>query len=126
MSSSILGSENQIEIVRGSSKTYELEVLDEDDAPVDITGARVVLTVKCSVSDPTPLVQKDSDGGASQVELTAPREGKAEIKFSPSDTQTMDPGKYTFDVWVVLTSGFRSPVIMPSSFIVQAGVTVLT
>ena len=124
--SSILGSENQIEIIRGSSKTFELEVLDESDAAVDLTSARVVLTVKCSLVDPAPLIQKDSEGGATQVEITAPREGKARIKFSPADTQTLDVGKYTFDVWVVLASGFRCPVILPSPFIVQAGVTILT
>jgi hypothetical protein len=126
MSSNILGSENQIELVRGSSKTYELEVLDEDGTAVDITGSRVVLTVKCSATDRSPLIQKDSAAGVAQVELTAPREGKAAIKFVPSDTQTLDVGKYIFDVWVVLVSGFRSPVIMPSPFIIQAGVTVLT
>jgi hypothetical protein len=124
--SSILGSENQIEIIRGSSKNFELEVLDGHDEAVDLTGARIVLTVKCNLSEQAPLIQKDSDGGTSQVEITLPREGKATIKFSPSDTQNMDVGKYTFDVWVVLTSGFRSPVIMPSPFIVSAGVTVLT
>jgi hypothetical protein len=126
MTSSILGAENQIEVVRGSSKTFELEVVDEADVAVDLTGARIVLTVKCQVTDSSPLIQKDSNVGAAEVEIIHPRDGKAMIKFSPSDTQLLDSGKYTFDVWVVLTSGFRCPVIMPSPFIVQAGVTVLT
>ena len=124
--SSILGSENQIEIFRGSSKTFELEVLDESDVAVDLTGARIVLTVKCALTEMSPLIQKDSEVGSTQVEITAPREGKAKIKFSPLDTQTLDVGKYTFDVWVLLASGFRCPVVLPSPFIVQAGVTVLT
>jgi len=122
---SILGPENQIEIYRGSSKTYELEVLDGDSVAVDLTGARVVLTVKCSEMDPAPLIQKDSLVGAAQVDISHPKEGKAEIKFVPSDTQTMDVGEYIFDVWVVLASGTRGPVVLPSPFKIVAGVTVL-
>jgi len=123
---SILGPENEIEIFRGSSKTYELHVTDSSEANVNLTGARVILSVKCSLSDPAPLIQKDSQAGAGQVDITHPLEGKAEIKFVPSDTQTMDAGEYIFDVWVELASGTRGPVILPSPFRVVAGVTVLT
>jgi len=126
MSSSILGSENQVEIYRGASKIFELEVLDMNNNPVNLTGARVIMTVKCAVSAVASLIQKDSDVGTSQVDIVAPREGKAEIKFVPSDTQTLDAGSYIFDVWVVLSSGSRNPVILPSVFLVKAGVTVLT
>lgn len=126
MGSSILGSENQIEIYRGASKIFALEVLDMDDNPVNLTDARVIMTVKCAVDAAAPLIQKDSDAGIGQVEITVPREGKAEIKFVPSDTQTLNAGSYVFDVWVVLSSGSRNPVILPSAFIVKAGVTVLT
>lgn len=122
---SILGAENQIEIYRGASKTFELEVLDAANSAVDLTGGRVVLTVKCDEKN-DPLIQKDSAVGPAQVELTHPKEGKAEIKFVPSDTQAMTTGEYLFDVWVVLASGVRSPVIMPSPFFVKAGVTVLS
>lgn len=123
---SILGPENEIEIYRGASKTYELHVTDAEEADVDLTGARVILTVKCDLSDPAPLIQKDSDVGAAQIDINHPLEGKAEIKFVPSDTQTLDAGEYVFDVWVVLASGTRSPVVSPSPFKVVAGVTVLT
>lgn len=123
---SILGPENEIEIYRGSSKTYELHVTDSSEADVNLTGARIVLSVKCALSDPAPLVQKDSQVGAAEIDINHPIEGKAEIKFVPSDTQTMDVGEYIFDVWVVLASGTRGPVVLPSPFKVVAGVTVLT
>lgn len=123
---SIQGPENLIEIYRGASKTYELEVVDGEDHAVDLTGARVVFSVKCDLSDPAPLVQKDSQVGPTQIDITLPKEGIAEIKLLPSDTQTMDVGEYIFDVWVVLASGTRGPVILPSPFKVLAGVTVLT
>lgn len=123
---SILGPENEIEIFRGASKTFELEVKDGEEEAVDLTGARVILSVKCDLSDAAPLIQKDSQVGAAQVDITHPHEGIAEIKFVPSDTQTMDVGEYIFDVWVVLASGTKGPVIPPSPFRVMAGVTVLT
>jgi hypothetical protein len=123
---SILGPENQIEILRGASKIYELEVLDGEGNAVDLTGARVILTVKCKLEDVDSIIQKDSDVGATQIDITHPLEGKAEIKFVPSDTNTMNTGEYIFDVWVVLTSGVSNAVINPSPFIVKAGVTVLT
>lgn len=122
---SILGPENEVEIYRGSSKTYELEVVDGEDHAVDLTGARIVLTVKCDAMDASPLIQKDSQVGATQIDISHPKEGIAEIKFVPSDTQTLDVGEYVFDVWVVLSSGTRGPVILPSPFKVLAGVTVL-
>jgi len=123
---SILGPENEIEIYRGSSKTYELHVTDAEEEDVDLTGARVIMSVKCDLSDPSPLIQKDSVKGASEVDINHPKEGKAEIKLVPSDTQTMDAGTYIFDVWVELASGTRSAVVAPSPFKVVAGVTVLT
>ena len=123
---SILGPGNQIEIFRGSSKIYELEVLDGGGHAVDLTGARVVLTVKCRLEDADSIIQKDSAISASQIDITHPIEGKAEIKFSPSDTQTRDTGEYIFDVWVVLSSGVANAVIPPSPFFIKAGVTVLT
>jgi hypothetical protein len=123
---SILGPENEIEIYRGASKTFELHVTDAEEEDVDLTGARVIMSVKCDLSDPSPIFQKDSNAGASQIDITTPKEGKAEIKLVPSDTQTMDVGTYVFDIWVVLASGTRSPVVAPSPFKVVAGVTVLT
>lgn len=126
MATSILAAENEIEIIRGSTKTYELEVVDDHEEPVNLTGARVVFTVKCSLSDPAPLIQKDSAVGVAEVDITEPRLGKAEIKMVPSDTRSLDPGEYIFDVWVVLSSGARNPVVGPATFTVKAGVTVLT
>lgn len=118
--------ENRIEIIRGSTKNYELHVVDEEDEDVNLTGARVLMTVKCEETDTDQLIQKDSDDGVAEVDINKPLEGKALIKLGPSDTQTLDVGEYIFDVWVVLASGARHPVVLPSPFIVVAGVTVLT
>jgi hypothetical protein len=128
-STSILGPENQIEIVRGTSKNFELLVCDEHGDPVDLTGSRVIATVKCDIEDINPSIMKDSNVGAAEVEILTQSGddlGKALIKFVPSDTQTLDPGEYIFDVWVVLTSGARHIVVGPNPFIIKRGVTVLS
>jgi len=118
---------NTVAVIRGSSKTYELTVVDENNDPVDLTGARVLFTVKTLITDASPVIQKDSQAGAAQIEIMPnPKAGKARIYLSPSDTRNLDVAEYVFDAWVVLSSGKRHPVIPPSIFEVEAGVTVLS
>jgi hypothetical protein len=119
---SILFPENAITIIRGSSKTLKLTVTDETDAKVNLTGARLYFSVKVSERDPQPLFQKSSNNSA-QAEITVPREGIALIYLQPSDTQNLDPHEYLFDVWVVLANGKRYPVVKPSVFKVEPGIS---
>lgn len=118
--------QNAVQIVRGSSKTFELTVLDVDGAAVNLTGARVLMSVKRAVTDARPVIQKDSAVGIAQVAITVPLAGRAEIYLEPSDTQTLDDREYVFDVWVVLASGKRYPVIAPSVLVVAPSVTVIS
>jgi hypothetical protein len=116
--------ENAVTIIRGTSKTLELVVTDADGKAADLTGAKVIMTVKEHLTDTVPLVQKTSEVPA-QAQVTVPREGKARIYLVPADTQTLATKQYVFDVWAVLASGKRFAVVQPSTFIVQASVTVL-
>lgn len=119
---SILFPENAITIIRGSSKTLKLTVTDENGAMVNLTGATVYFSVKVAERDPQPLFQKSSLNPA-QAEITVPREGVALIYLQPSDTQNLDPHEYVFDAWVILANGKRYPVVKPSVFAVQPGVS---
>lgn len=131
MTSPVLLPENAITIVRGSSKTYELIVTDDGPGAsgkaVDLTGARVVFSVKRDIDDPETavLIRKDSQTDVTQAEITLPREGKARIYLVPADTQTFAPAEYVFDVWVFLPNGKRYPVIPPSIFNVTLAVTLV-
>lgn len=116
--------ENSVTVIRGSSKTLELTVTDANGTAVDLTDARVVMTVKCKVEDRDWLIQKTTDD-ALQAVITAPRSGIARIFLVPADTQNLDPKQYVFDVWTVLSNGRRFAVVQPSVFEVTAGVTVL-
>lgn len=116
--------ENSLSITRGTSKTIELIVTDCAGKAANLTGAKVVLTVKDTSSAQTPLIQKNSDFPA-QAEITFPRLGKARFYMFPADTQTLALKQYTFDVWVILASGERYAVVAPTIFEVLAGVTLL-
>lgn len=113
---------NTMTVRRGSSKTYELTVTDEKDQPVDLTGARLIFSVKAALTDQTTLIQKTSSEPTQIEILDPPRLGKARIYLRPVDTG-IDPYQYTFDLWVVLASGKRYPVIEPSTFEVKPSVS---
>lgn len=121
-----LTTESSIEIIRGSSRTLALTVTDGEGDPVNLTGGRIIMTVKCRISDSEVLFQKDSDEGAAEIEITNASSGEAKIYIQPSDTSGLAAASYVFDVWVLLSSGSRHLVIGPGTFVVKAGVTVLS
>ena len=115
---------NAVTVTRGTSKTLELTVTDSANKAVDLTGARIIFTMKRDSEDQLPLTQKASDDPL-QVELSAPREGKAKIYLLPADTQNLDPKSYIFDVWVILSNGKRYVVVEPTPITLKAGVTLI-
>lgn len=115
---------NSVTVIRGSSKTIEVEVLNGSGKPVDLTGSKMYLTVKQAVTDTLPLILKTTDF-PSQAELVAPRQGRARFYISYNDTRGLQARQYVFDIWAVLADGKRYSVISPTIFDVQAGVTVL-
>ena len=101
-----------------------MTVLDGNNQPVNITSARVIFTVKEHAEDTNICFQKTSDN-SQQITITAPRSGVVLINVTPADTQHLAIKQYVFDVWVVLASGKRYPVVPPTVFEVTAGVTLL-
>ena len=74
-------------------------------APVDLTGASCLLTVRKSATDPTPLIQ------ATGVLAADPTTGVVDFFFQARDTAGLSPGLYTYDVDVVLASGKASTAL---------------
>lgn len=124
MAAPLLLPENSLSVIRGSSKTLALKVTNPDGSDYNLTGCKLVLTVKPTTYEDLPLVQKVSTVPAQSV-ITSPRTGDAEFYLVPADTQGLSPKKYIFDVWLVTATGERFVVIPPSTFDVQAGVTYL-
>jgi hypothetical protein len=124
----LMSPENYVQVYRGSSATLTLTVGNEDGTAMDLTGCRVLFTVKKTAEDRSPLIQKTS-AVPEQVQVAgrAARMGVATIYLTPPDTAHLEPGKYVFDVWVVLPGegGARLVAIPPSDFEVVRGITVL-
>lgn len=121
----LLAPVNAVTVIRGSSKTFQLKVVDQLGKPVDLTGAALFFTVKEKLEDPYPLIQKKSSD-PTQILITNPKGGVAQIYLQPQDTANRDPIEHVFDVWASLAGGKRYPVIPPSSFEIVAGVTMIS
>lgn len=119
----ILQPKNSLTVIRGESKTLKLSITKSSGSPVNLTGGRLIFTVKPSLQSRDWLIQKTSDS-ASQIQITSVSGGTAEIYLRPADTKTLDAREYIFDVWLVF-AGEQYPVIRPSTFDLQLGVTVL-
>lgn len=124
-SSALTLPEDSIEVPRGSSRTLEISITDLDGNIVDITGARVVMTLKEDVRDSALdcIFVKDTNDPLEAV-ITNPTGGIVEISIIPSDTQNLDPGfEYVYDVWLVQATGDRFQVVGPAVFKVTDSVT---
>jgi hypothetical protein len=115
---------NALTLVRGTSKTIELTVLDGVGAAFNLTNATLWFTVKKFITDEIFVIQKRSTD-ATEIEVTSAREGKASIYLLPSDTFNLSVREYTFDIWVVIPPplGAQYLVVGPSTLELQDSVT---
>lgn len=120
----ILQPENALAIVKGTSKTYEVQVQDDNCAPVNLTGCQMYFTVKERVADVAPFIQKTSLN-ALEILFVDPEGGIAHVYVNPPDTFYGKIQPYVFDIWLVLTTGKRYVIVPPSTFEIQPAVTVL-
>lgn len=120
-------SANAVQLVRGTTKTFELTVLDDAGGAFDLTGASLWFTVKKTIKDVDFVVQKRSTD-PSEIAITSAKEGKASIYLLPADTNLLDVREYVFDVWVVVVptppaTPLRYLVVGPSTLELQDSVT---
>lgn len=85
--------ETPICIVRGDDKKFRLHFTTDGVTPVNLTGAKVYLTVKKRIED------ADSDAVIQKIVTTHtdPVNGITEIKLSHTETK-IDLGRYFYDV----------------------------
>lgn len=102
-------------IYRGNNKLFPITVTQKSDgAIVDLTGATLTMEVKLKPGDADPaLISKTAT-------LTDPTNGKAEFELEPSDTSSLDPGLYAYDVVLVTATSKRYTIIGPQDFRVLA------
>ena len=114
-------------LLRGESKTLRLTVRDKEKNTVDLTGATIYFTVKTNTGASNAVIFKSSATSA-EAEIDPDQvtnRGIGRFFLSPSDTATLAPGKYVYDVWVELAGGDRHAVIRPSQVEIVRAVTEL-
>lgn len=120
----------EINMIRGDTLTLRLTVTDDDGELFDLTGSTLHFRVKDKVTDADPADIIKSSASAAEIEILTPQtditnKGRADIKLTPADTESLAPGNYVYDVWIVLPSTAEHVVIKPSKFRIEQAVTEL-
>jgi hypothetical protein len=113
---------NGIRLSQGEDQIVEFTVTDSSGAVQDLTGARIILSVKADSTDRTPVISKTSDD-ISQGQIVKALSGQARFYIVSQDTKDLAPGIYLYDIWVKLSSGKKYPVIPTSVFEVTGSIT---
>lgn len=109
-------------IYRGDSKTWNITFTDSAGAAINITGYTVFFTVKKKNSytddtvDTAAIVQKNI------TVHTAPATGQTQVALQPSDTSSVTPAVYVYDMQLKDTSGTILTFIT-GNFTISADVT---
>lgn len=95
------------------SMTILLEVFDEQDELLDLTGVRILMV---AWNDAGTLFTKDTAVGITEVEILnqLTDKGKAKIYIQPSNVPTALIAKY--NIWADLIGGEQHLVVNPSRF----------
>lgn len=102
---------NTIEITRGDTGVFTLDITHQDGTPCDYSNDTVLLTVKQNVYTTDFLIQKHIQYGEN-------------IVIEPSDTQELNYGdRYVYDVQLTTAGGIVDTIIPPSKFVVLQEVT---
>lgn len=84
-----------LDIVKGTDVEKEVQWLDSDGNPVDLTGYVAQLDGKAKHSDGSAAFSISS--GAGEIVIT-PAEGKLLLKFAASKTSGLSAGRYVYDL----------------------------
>lgn len=106
---------NKIEMYIENHVDLEVTITDEDDVVVDLTDAQVIFSVKEKFTDTSYIFQRKNalaGGSSSEVEMTDPTNGVCEVHIIPDNTNGLETGSYSYDVWVKLSNGNEKTVIV--------------
>lgn len=117
MGFSIFG--NRIILTRGDSAELVLTITNPQTGEPFVPGDddEVYFTVKKSIRDKTPVIQKTLDHGIVR------HEDSISILLDPADTADLSYGIYKYDVELVTASGYTDTVVPPGLFIITEEVT---
>lgn len=113
---------SDLSIYRGDSKVFSINITDSV-GPVNITGCVLYFTVKetfaqnkSEITDENALIKKEVSVHVDAVN------GSTEVVFSPSDTNSLKPKEYVYDL-SIKDSNDNIVTFTKSKFVVVADVT---
>lgn len=114
----LLGTKTSVTLVRGTSRTLELQITDVDSGePIDLTSATLYFSVSTKGRPSVPVVYKDSTN-AVQIEIVDAKGGLAAVHIYPADTYYLQESNYAYDVLMDIGTD-RYIVIEQSDFFVR-------
>jgi hypothetical protein len=115
---------SDLTLYRGEAVTFTL-TLEEDGAPLNITGAEIKFVVRPSI--PLSSVITDLDALIVKTELdgitiTDGAGGVAEVAIDAADTNELAPGVYVYGVEVIPAGETDPKVFAPAYFTISGDV----
>lgn len=90
---------------KGSRKTLNITVTDENESVLDITGGLARWHVARSRYSTAALIIKTSTGGSTEINFIDSTAGRLDIELYRDDTLTISPGVYYHELQVVDSIG---------------------
>lgn len=109
-------------IYRGDSKTWNLTFTDAAGTAIDITGYTIFFTVKKKNSYTNDTVDTDAIVQKNITVHTNPTGGISQLTLQPSDTNTIVPAIYVYDMQLK-DSGGTILTFIKGLFTITADVT---
>lgn len=105
--------QQKISIVRGTTNTLNITVLDASGNPYNLSGGEaIVFGIKQQRSEDCLVVKRIATGS----------DGKYAVTLNPNDTLELAPGRYLYDVGLQSGNCYYN-VIRPSNFEILENVT---
>lgn len=95
-------------IYKGQHKNYTINVADVTGT-TPITGFTLAFYVKATISG-DPLIEKTT-AIPTEISLTDPSNGIAELYLAPADTSSLDVGKYYYEIWMTDLNSETRPIL---------------
>lgn len=104
---------------QGATFRRVIQIQDNARAPVNLSGYSARMQVRAKASAASPLIEFTSANG--RIEMNGPQ-GKMILKLAASETDTIEPGVYVYDLEIANGLGDVQR-ILEGRFVVTANVT---
>lgn len=109
-----------LEIYQGATFVLKLQWLDDDDNPVDLTGAEATMQIREKIDSETVLHEASSENGEITFDTT---EGRATVKIPASATADFEFTSGVYDLLITRSDGNRVDPIVRGGVGVKKAIT---